>query len=194
METWVNRTCIYEGPIFSVHTGTARLDDDTEAHREIVEHGGGVGVVPVVDGHVILVRQFRIACGRYVIELPAGRLESDEPPEHRAACELEEEVGYRAGRLVHVATCLVSPGFTNQRDYIYLAFDLTRTQQNLETEERIELVHIPLNELDARLTAMEFDDAKTVVGLRELQAYLRANPEVVLLPSPNGRGQGEGSG
>jgi len=121
---------------------------------------------------VILVRQFRIAVGHEVLEIPAGRLEGDEDPEHRGRRELEEEIGYRARRMVLVASCYCSPGFTNERDYIYLAFDLTKTEQNLEFDERIELVRVPLDEIEPRLGRLEFDDAKTIVGLRELQAYL----------------------
>jgi ADP-ribose pyrophosphatase len=158
--------------VFSVKTGHARLDDGRLVHREVVEHDGGVGVVPVLEDRVILVRQFRIACGRDVIEIPAGRIEGDEDPAHRARCELEEEVGYRAGRLVHVATCYPSPGYTNQVDYIYLAFDMEKTEQKLEHEEQVELVEVPLCELAQRLAHREFDDGKTIIGLRELLARL----------------------
>ncbi|MFA6241612.1 MAG: NUDIX hydrolase, partial [Candidatus Hydrogenedentales bacterium] len=119
-ETWIHKKSIYEGKIFDVHTGEARLDDGTVAHREVCVHGGGVGIVPVVDDRVILVRQFRIAIDKHILEIPAGRLEPGEDPEHRGRVELEEETGHIAGRMVHVASCYCSPGFTNERDEIYL--------------------------------------------------------------------------
>lgn len=171
-ETWLNHRIAYEGRIFSVRNGQARLEDGTEAYREIVVHGGGVGVVPVFDDRVILVRQFRIAAGKTVVEIPAGRLEPGESPEHRARVEIEEEIGYRAGRLEHVASCYCSPGFTNEIDHIYLGFDLEKTRQQLEHDERIQLVEVTLAEVERMLDRLEFDDAKTIIGLRELLARL----------------------
>ena len=177
METWIRSKTIHQGPIFAVRTGEARLDDGTVVHREIVEHEGGVGVVPVVGDRVLLVRQYRIACGKAVLEIPAGRVEGGEDIGHRARCELEEEVGYRAGRLVHVARCHCSPGFTNELDHIFLAFDLEKTQQNLEFDERIEIVELPIADIEDKLEQLEFDDGKTIIGLRELLAYLAKHPE-----------------
>ena len=173
-ETWLHSELVHQGPIIRVRTGRIRLEDGTEAYREIVEHSGGVGIVPVLNDRVILVRQFRVAINAEILEIPAGRLEPGDTPEQRAHTELEEECGYRTDRLVHVASCYCSPGFTNERDEIYLAFDLTKTGQRLEFDERVELVEIPLAELDDRLARLEFDDAKTIIGLRELQAHLRS--------------------
>ena len=169
-ETWITRETRYEGRIINLEVGQARLEDGTVAHREIVVHGGGVGVVPVLNGKVILVRQFRIAVGKVVLELPAGRLERGESPESRALAELEEETGHRAGRLVHVASCYCSPGFTSEIDHIYLAFDLEKTKQNLEHDERVEVVELTFDECREMLDRCAFDDAKTVIGLRELFA------------------------
>jgi ADP-ribose pyrophosphatase len=174
-ESWIQNHSVYEGRIFSVRNGQVRLEDGTEAYREVVVHGGGVGVVPVLDDRVILVRQFRIAAGKVVVEIPAGRLEPGESPEHRARVELEEEIGYRAGRLERVASCYCSPGFTNEIDHIYLGLDLEKTRQQLEHDERIELVEYSLAEVERMLYRLEFDDAKTIIGLRELLAR-RARP------------------
>lgn len=172
MEQWIRRESIYSGRVISLEAGEVILDNGGSAPREIVRHGGGVGVAPVVDGHVLLVRQYRIAVEQEVIELPAGKLEPGDTPEIRAAQELEEETGHQAGRLVHVASCFCSPGFTNELDHIFLAFDCVKTKQNLEYDECIELVHIPLDEIESRLQRKEFIDAKTIIGLRELLAYL----------------------
>lgn len=169
-ETWIERETKYQGRIFSLDVGKAQLEDGTIAHREIVIHGGGVGVVPVLDDRVILVRQFRIATGKQVLEIPAGRLEPGESKEDRARAELEEETGHRAERLVHVSSCYCSPGFTNEMDHIYLAFGLTKTQQNLEHDERVEIVELSFAQCKEMLDRCEFDDAKTIIGLRELFA------------------------
>ena len=146
------------------------LEDGMKATREIVLHGGGVGVVPVLEDRVILVRQYRIAVDKEVLEIPAGRLEPGDSEEMRARLELEEEVGYRAQRLVHVSTCYCSPGFTNERDVIFLAFDLEKTVQNLEQDERVEVVELDFARCKQMLDACAFEDAKTIIGLRELFA------------------------
>lgn len=172
MEKWINRERRFTGNIIAVDSGAVQLEDGLVAQREIVLHGGGVAVVPLLGESVILVRQFRIAVGKPMLELPAGRLEPGETPEHRARAELEEEVGYRAGELIHAASCYCSPGFTNEMDHIYLAFDLEESEQNLDHDERVDPVHVPMHEVERMLEAREIDDMKTVLGLRELQAFL----------------------
>lgn len=169
-ETWLNCETKYKGKIFDLKVGEAKLDDGTLAHREIVIHGGGVGVVPVFADSVMFVRQFRIAVDKEVLEIPAGRLEPGDSKEQRARVELEEEIGYRAGRLVHVASCHCSPGFTSELDHIYLAFDLEKTEQNLGHDERVEIVELSFGQCRQMLDRCEFDDAKTIIGLRELFA------------------------
>jgi len=169
-ETWNTRNVQFEGKIFKVEAGDVQLEDGMIACREIVLHGGGVGVVPVLNDRVILVRQFRIAVNKEVLEIPAGRLEPGESNENRARAELEEETGYCAGRLVHVASCYCSPGFTNERDHIFLAFDLEKTRQSLEEDERVEIVELTFDACRAMLDRCEIEDAKTIIGLRELFA------------------------
>lgn len=173
MERWVRSELLYEGRIVSLRVGDAELEDGTVAPREVVEHSGGVGVVPLVDGSVVLVKQYRIALGQAILEIPAGRLEPGEDPEYRARCELEEEAGYRAGRLELVSECYPSPGYTNQLDYIFLAFDLEACAQRLEYDERIELVRVPVADLEPLLAERAFRDAKTIIGLRELLLRLK---------------------
>jgi ADP-ribose pyrophosphatase len=173
MEEWVRKESVYEGKIFSVVAGEARLDDGRIVRREVVEHRGGVAVVPVLGDTVILIRQFRIAVGRELLELPAGRLEGDEEPEERARLELEEETGYQAERMVLATSYYSSAGFTNERMYIYLAFDLRPTSQQLEFDERVALAPLPITDIAAKLAAGEFEDAKTIIGLRELLAFSR---------------------
>ena len=172
METWLQREEIYRGRMVSLSTGYVELDDGTTAWREVVHHPGGVAVVPMLEDSVLLVRQYRVAIGREILELPAGLLEAGESPEAGARRELEEEVGVVAGRLIPVMSCFVSPGFTDERLDIFLAFDLTHTATRYDPDERIEIVRIPLPEVRARLKARDFEDAKTVIGLRELLAAL----------------------
>ena len=174
METWVTQQTVHEGPIFAVRQGQVRLDDGQLAPREMVVHGGGVAIVPVLGEAVILIRQFRIAVGKELLELPAGRLEGDEAPAWRAQRELEEEIGYRAGRWQLAASYFSSAGFTNERMWIFLAYGLTATAVSPEFDERIQPVRIPIADLPRMLANGEIEDAKTLIGLRELLAVGQA--------------------
>jgi len=171
MEKWIKQEEIYKGKIFSLWGGQVALDNDKVAVREYIRHPGGVGIVPVVDGNVILIRQFRISIARELIELPAGRLEPDEDPLNCAARELEEEIGYRANQMIPIASYYSSVGFTNERMHLYLARDLEQTERRLEPDERIREVFMPLETVKEKLANQEFEDSKTIIGLREALAY-----------------------
>jgi ADP-ribose pyrophosphatase len=172
MEKWIHQKEIYKGKIFSLWGGQVALDNGEVTVREYIRHPGGVAMVPVVDGNVILIRQFRISIERELIELPAGRLEPDEEPMSCAARELEEEIGYRAKRLIPLASYFASVGTSNERMYLFLALDLERTAQRLESDERISEVVMPLEVVREKLAKQEFEDSKTLIGLREMIAYL----------------------
>ena len=170
MEQWINRQKIFEGRIFDVEGGEAMLDDGRIVRREVVTHDGGIGIVPVLGNNVLLIRQFRIAVDEFILEIPAGRREGREPPDHRAALELEEEIGYRANNLHLLASYYSSAGFTNERMFIYLATGLQKVGQALEPDEQIEIVPVPLVDLPRMLADGRIVDAKTIIGLRELLA------------------------
>lgn len=171
MEKWIQQAEIYRGKIFSLWGGQVALDNGEVAVREYIRHLGGVAMVPVVDGNVILIRQFRIAIERELLELPAGRLEPNEEPPNCAARELEEEIGYRAGRLIPIASYFASVGNSNERMYLFLALELRKTETQLEADERIRAVLMPLETVKEKLAKQEFEDSKTIIGLREAIAY-----------------------
>lgn len=179
-ETWIDSKpkYKYKGRMFSVRAGEVSLDDSTIAEREVVEHPGGVAIIPVIDDSVILIKQFRISIKREILELPGGRLEDKEAPESCANRELEEEVGYRAGQMVRLASYYSSVGFTNEKMYIFLALQLQETKQKPEWDERIQVVKIPTEEIESKLANKEFEDSKTIIGLRELLGYLKKHPEI----------------
>jgi ADP-ribose pyrophosphatase len=175
MEKWINQKEIHKGKIFSLWGGQVALDNGEIAVREYLRHSGGVGIVPVIDGNVILIRQFRIAIERELLELPAGRLEPNENPLECAARELEEEIGYRAKKLIPLASYFASVGNSNEKMYLFLALDLEKTEQRLEADERIREVVMSLETVKEKLANQEFEDSKTIIGLREALAYLEKN-------------------
>ncbi len=172
MEQWTESKRVFEGRIFNVRAGQARLADGVLAPREVVEHPGGVGIVPVLDGRVALIRQYRIAVGDTVLEIPAGKLEPGEEPVERARQELLEETGFRAGRLVPAGSIYASAGYTSERIYLFLAFDLEHVGQALEFDERIAPAELALEDLARMLREHAIEDAKTVVALERLFDYV----------------------
>jgi 8-oxo-dGTP pyrophosphatase MutT (NUDIX family) len=176
MEQWTESEYIYEGRIFKVRVGLARLADGVVAPREMVEHPGGVGIVPCLGDRVALIRQYRIAIDDTVLEIPAGKLEPGEDPVERARIELVEETGYKAGRLVPVGAIYASVGYTSEKIHLFLAFELEHVGQALEFDERIEPVEVAVEELRLQLRRNEIEDAKTAVALQRLFEYLDHKP------------------
>lgn len=156
---------VYAGPIFQVARDTVREGDKTYT-RDVVRHSGGASVVAVFnDQTVALVRQYRHPTARYLLELPAGKLESGERPEVCAARELEEEIGVVAGRLEYLAEFYTTPGFCAEKLWVFLATELTETASNLEDDEIVEMVRLPFTRALAMIASREIEDAKTIIGL-----------------------------
>jgi ADP-ribose pyrophosphatase len=163
---------IYSGRIFDVTVDTVREGGQTYK-REIVHHPGSAAIVAVFDDMTVaLVRQYRHAVVRYVLEIPAGTLASPERPEEGAARELEEELGVTAARLEKLSEFFVSPGFVEEKMWVYLATDLTETAQCLEEDEMIEIVRVPFTRALEMVASGEIEDAKTIIGLAAAAARL----------------------
>jgi ADP-ribose pyrophosphatase len=152
--------------------------DGEAMRRVVVRHPGAVVIVPVeADGTtVLLVRQYRAAIDRHVLEVPAGKRDVDgEEPARTAARELEEELGVRAGRLVKVAEFFNTPGFCDEHSHLYVALDLERVDAPAPTspEERdMTETSVSLADVDALVAAGELQDAKTIIGLLLAREYL----------------------
>lgn len=168
-EKTVKKNYIYQGKILNLRVDDALLEDGTNCKREIVEHSGGACVLYVEKGNVLFVKQYRYAYGETVCEIPAGKLNAGEDPKNAAARELEEETGVKAARLELLYEIYPTPGYTNERIYIYRAFDGERTQTHLDEGEFLDVEWIPLERVKEMLKRGEIKDAKTIIAL---QAYL----------------------
>jgi ADP-ribose pyrophosphatase len=156
---------VYHGSVIDVAVYTVR-EAGVTYKREVVHHPGGAGVVAIFDdGTIPLVRQYRHPTVRYVLELPAGRLAPPERPEECAARELEEEIGVRAGRIEKLTEFFTTPGFCEEKLWVYLATDLTETAQNLEGDEMLEIVRVTFTRAFEMIADGEIEDAKTIIGL-----------------------------
>ena len=120
------------------------------------------------DGTVVLIRQFRHAAAGFIFEIPAGKLHPGEDPEVCAGRELEEEIGYRAGRLQLLSSIFTAPGFTDEVIHVYKATGLTKTKQSLDRDEVLELVEMPLGDAIAMIGTGAIRDAKTIIGLQSV--------------------------
>jgi ADP-ribose pyrophosphatase len=155
----------FSGRVFYVSVDTVHEGEKTYT-REVVHHSGSAVILPAFDdGTIALVRQYRHPAVRYLLELPAGTLNHNELPEGGAARELEEELGLVAGRMEKLSEFFVSPGFCEEKMWLYLATELTETAQRLEEDELIQVVRLPLERALQMITDNEIEDAKTIIGL-----------------------------
>ena len=168
MEKWINKERLFDGKVVSLTVGQAELDDGAVAHREVINHSGGVGIVPVIDNEIIMVRQYRIAIEKEILEIPAGKIDPGESPETCARRELEEETGYIAGKLIPVGAFYPSVGYTDEIIHLYLGYELEKSGQKPDSDERIKVVRLSIDEARKMLAARELTDSKTIIGLREL--------------------------
>ncbi len=167
---------IYRGKVVRLCLEQVELPNGRRADLEIVHHPGGAAAVALdADGRVCLLRQFRHAAGGWIWELPAGKLEANEPPQATALRELEEEAGQRAARCQSLGRLLSSPGVFDEVIHLYLARELTEVALNHEPHESIEVHWLPLAQALSMARNGEILDAKTIVGLFRAQALLAAS-------------------
>ena len=171
-ETTIARRTVHAGRFIRFRVDTVRGPDGRQHQREIVDHPGAVAIVPLDGTDVLLVRQFRSAAQRVLLEIPAGTLDrradgTIEPPEVAAPRELAEETGYDAGTWRRVGHFWTAPGFASEAMTLYLATDLrpVRNYGGPEEDEHLQLVRLPWTTALARAEAGEIEDAKTLIGI-----------------------------
>jgi ADP-ribose diphosphatase len=161
----LNSRKVFDGNVFDVTVDTIQ-EGELIYQRDVVRHPGSAVIVPVfADGTVALVKQYRHPTVRYLLEIPAGTLDEGEKPEVGAARELEEELGVVAGKMEKLSEFFVSPGFCEEKMWVYLATELTETSQRLDEDEVIEVVRLTLTEALEMISDGEIEDAKTIIGL-----------------------------
>ena len=164
----------WEGCIFDVDTLRVSLPDGRPARRDVVRHPGAVALVALTnEGRVCLVRQYRTALDRVTVELPAGKLDPGEDPEHCARRELLEETGFKAEKLALLTSIVTSCGFSDEVIHIYMATGLTFAGSDPDADEFLNVDLVDTAEfVDAALDG-RVEDAKTVVGALALDAISR---------------------
>ncbi|MBM4120009.1 MAG: NUDIX hydrolase [Nitrospira sp.] len=163
---------IFKGKVVTLNLETVTLPTGATVELEVVRHPGAAAIVPMKDTRtVVLIRQYRLAAGGFIYEIPAGKLYPGEDPKLCAERELEEEIGYRGGTIKPLETFFTAPGFTDEVMHLFLATNLVKTKQKLDHDEVLEVVEMSLDEAIAKIRDGTIRDAKTIVGLQSV--YLR---------------------
>lgn len=166
LETKVESITVYQGKVVNLRVDQVRLPSARISTREVVEHPGSVGIVPIDnDGKVILIRQYRYAAGEVLWEIPAGKLDPGEDPSDCARRELEEETTYLAGYLEKMASFFTSPGFSGEILHLFLGTDLVPGTGHPDEDENIRTYHLSQEAVLTMMEKGEIRDAKTLLGL-----------------------------
>ncbi len=169
---------VYTGRVVRLDVDTVRFPDGSTGQLELIRHPGAAAIVPCAsdppgaDPTILLIRQFRYATGGQLWEIPAGTLDPGEDPEACARRELMEETGVTAARLQRLTSIWTTPGFTNEVIHLYLATGLTTGEPSRERDEFIEVVPQPLSRVLALIREGEIRDAKTVVAILYMAAFV----------------------
>lgn len=163
----------YKGVIVRVVLDRVELMDGKITRREVVEHPGGVCVLPVDEnGLCYMVRQFRYPFGKMLLEAPAGKLEKGEDPLACGVRELSEETGLSAEEMIPMGSMCTSPGYSTERLYLYLARGLHRGESHPDEGEFLNVERYPLSELVEMVMRNEIDDGKTVAAILKAEKIL----------------------
>lgn len=157
---------LYEGKILNLRRDKVHVVGDKESYREIIEHNGGVTLAAITDeGRMVMVRQFRKAAGKVVLETPAGKIEKGENHRHTAIRELKEETGYTAEKMEYITSFYSSIGYSEEVIYLYMATGLTAGETEFDENEAIDILEYDLGLLKKMVLGGEIEDAKTIAAI-----------------------------
>jgi ADP-ribose pyrophosphatase len=178
-ESQLSTEQLVDGVLLEAFRDEVRLPDGNTSVREWIDHPGASAIVPVFeDGRTLLVRQFRYPPRRTFLEVPAGKLdEPDEDPAEVAARELEEETGWRAERFESIGSAYPCIGYSNEIIYVFAAYGLERSEQDLAEGEFVEVVEMELDEAVRRARKGEIKDMKTITALVYAAAHVNERPD-----------------
>ena len=163
---------IFRGRVITLTVDRVQLPGGRETDLECIRHPGAAAIVPIDDDdQVLMLRQYRHATGDWLLEVPAGTLDPGESLETCAAREVEEETGYRAGKLQSLGWVWTTPGFTDEKIELFLATELQLGEQQLDGDELLEVVRFPFDEAVRRAAHGDVRDAKSVCALLRAASF-----------------------
>lgn len=168
METKIKSDLIYQGSVITVTKDLVSVDNEMTSIRECVRANGGVAVLALVDGKVLLVKQYRYVVSEETLEIPAGKIEVGEKLEVCALRELEEECGYTADKLTKLFSFYPTPGFCGETLHIFLAEGLHQVvnPKAMDEDERIEVLAIDLKQAYQMILDGTIKDSKTMIAIQ----------------------------
>jgi ADP-ribose pyrophosphatase len=165
---------LMKGRAFAIRRDHLKTPDGRETKFEIIEHGGSVVIVPIDEnGNVLLVRQYRHATGKDLLELPAGTLDGGEAPEACAAREIREETGMAAAKLTKLGEFYLAPGYSTEFMHVFLATDLSRAPLQADADEFLSVEAVPVGEAIQMAERGEIPDAKSLAALFLARPHLK---------------------
>ncbi|MCR5482651.1 MAG: NUDIX hydrolase [Clostridia bacterium] len=172
-EETISSERIYEGAILNLRKDKVTVKDGRTSYREIVEHNGGAALAALTeDRKLVMVRQFRKAIERDILEVPAGKTEKGEDPLETARRELREETGYTAKEIRLIGKIYPSVGYTQEKIFIYLCTGLTPGETDFDENEALDILEYDLDELYRMALAGEIEDAKTLTAILLVKALV----------------------
>lgn len=166
MEKTLSSQVIYDGRVVKLRIDVVQTPGGRQATREIVEHADCIAVVVVdSENNILLVKQFRKAVEKELLEIPAGGIDPEEDPEDAVRRELQEEIGYLPQKLEKLGGFYSAPGYCSEYLYLYLATELTPSQLQAEDTESISLIRVPAAQIPGLITSGSICDAKSIAGL-----------------------------
>ena len=169
-EIQIGSELLYKGKILRLRRDEVKLPNGKTSVREVVEHNGGVGVLPVRGDRVFLVEQFRYPYGEFLLEIPAGKREGEEAPEACGLRELAEETGLRASALLDLGILYPSPGYTEEKIWLFCAEDFEAGECRPDEDEFLNVKEMKFSEALQMAVSGKIRDAKTVAALLKYDA------------------------
>lgn len=157
---------IFNGRILKLHRDTVELENGQQASREVIEHSGGVCVLPITDkNEIIFVRQFRYPFKTVLLEIPAGKRENGEDPLQCGTRELKEEIGATAEKITPLGKLYPTVAYDTEIIYMYMAEGLTISEQHLDADEFVDIIRIPFDKAVEMVMNDEIPDSKTQLAI-----------------------------
>ena len=166
---------LFKGKVFDLKVDEIEYKSGNKGIREIAAHPGGAAVIPLTkEGKLILVTQLRYPIQKISMEFPAGKLDKDEDPLICAERELEEETGFKAGKIHKLGEIYTTPGYSTELLHLYVAQDLTAGEHKREEGElEMEIFELTIDEVEKKIALGEIKDSKTICGFYHLKNFLR---------------------
>lgn len=175
-EKTLSSQSIYSGRAVKLRVDTVETPGGHETTREVVEHSDCVAIVAIdAEDNVLLVKQFRQAVAKELLEIPAGGIEAKEDPAAAVRREMQEETGYLPGKVESLGGFYSAPGYCTEYLHLYLATDLTPSQLYAEDTENIELVRVSVSQISSLITSGKICDAKSIAGLLTFLEYKKTH-------------------